>query len=667
MPISARHRLQLPGAAPGRAPRHPVLRSMPRPLRTAHLAVLHTGQAQPQGPNDDQRSGVRPGHGSDDARPQHPAARPRRADQIVKGGTDRRRKEVHLTPVGAERMSVARGQWAEAQTRFEAVFGDRRAAELRGLLGAVVASDLGTVPPRTRRPPMTRRTSRLNCRFRLRLASVRKPPAAPRLRSETSQVFTWAFRRKPRSGGWRDRRGTAKTRAQVQLMLRQVRRFGRGGERRGVGGKTHYAWIVAAVTFLSLLASAGIARDAGGAGAAAREGIRLGPDDHLAGAVDQSAAVRPVRPVRRRDHGPLRRAPGDAQRAGHPGGGREPEHVHAVRLAARPVVGRGGRPGLGRHGAGPRRNGRRALVRAAARAGDRACSPRAPPPASWCSCRCRPRSSRSSAGGRRCWLVAGVAILVAVLVVVFMRDDPQQIGLQAYGAEDETVSPAPPPATGGAVGQPVQAGASRRWSRAAASRLLAAGGQLCHLRRDDGRPDQRAPDSGVGRARHDRSDRREHAGGDGRLRPDRHDGVGLVIRPHRPAQTAGLVLHAARAGAAVSASRVPARRAGTGRVRGLLRPGLGGDRSADGQAGQRALRQGAGRAGLRLDLCRPSARRVRRGVSARASSTPGWATTWWPSWSRAGSACSPACWSSAFAAQRRGYQSSRCVRCWLPE
>jgi DNA-binding MarR family transcriptional regulator len=65
---------------------------------------------------------------------------------IAKGGTDRRRKEVRLTPVGAERMSVARDQWAEAQARFEAVFGEHRAAELRSLLGAVVASHLDTAP-----------------------------------------------------------------------------------------------------------------------------------------------------------------------------------------------------------------------------------------------------------------------------------------------------------------------------------------------------------------------------------------------------------------------------------------------------------------------------------------------------------------------------------------
>jgi DNA-binding MarR family transcriptional regulator len=62
---------------------------------------------------------------------------------IVKDDADRRRKALRLTPAGAERMRVARSQWAAAQARFEAVFGDRRAADLRELLGAVVTSELG--------------------------------------------------------------------------------------------------------------------------------------------------------------------------------------------------------------------------------------------------------------------------------------------------------------------------------------------------------------------------------------------------------------------------------------------------------------------------------------------------------------------------------------------
>ena len=43
-------------------------------------------------------------------------------------------------------------------------------------------------------------------------------------------------------------------------------------------------------------------------------------------------------------------------------------------------------------------------------------------------------------------LVAGVALAVAVLVALFMRDEPRQIGLAAYGAEDEPPLGQAPPA-----------------------------------------------------------------------------------------------------------------------------------------------------------------------------------------------------------------------------
>jgi sugar phosphate permease len=42
-------------------------------------------------------------------------------------------------------------------------------------------------------------------------------------------------------------------------------------------------------------------------------------------------------------------------------------------------------------------------------------------------------------------LVAGVAISVAVLVGVFMRDDPRHVGLEPYGVEDSTMPAAAPP------------------------------------------------------------------------------------------------------------------------------------------------------------------------------------------------------------------------------
>jgi DNA-binding MarR family transcriptional regulator len=62
---------------------------------------------------------------------------------VVRGKIDRRSKELRVTEAGAERLRAAVKGWVEAQARFEAVFGADRAAELRELLRAVSASDLG--------------------------------------------------------------------------------------------------------------------------------------------------------------------------------------------------------------------------------------------------------------------------------------------------------------------------------------------------------------------------------------------------------------------------------------------------------------------------------------------------------------------------------------------
>jgi DNA-binding MarR family transcriptional regulator len=65
--------------------------------------------------------------------------------RIEPAASDRRAKELHLTKAGENRVEVARKKWASAQAQFERVFGARRAAELRTLLGAVVASEFA--PP----------------------------------------------------------------------------------------------------------------------------------------------------------------------------------------------------------------------------------------------------------------------------------------------------------------------------------------------------------------------------------------------------------------------------------------------------------------------------------------------------------------------------------------
>ncbi len=54
---------------------------------------------------------------------------------------DRRAKELHLTKAGEKRLQVARKRWYAAQTRFNSVFGAKRATDLRALLRAVVASE----------------------------------------------------------------------------------------------------------------------------------------------------------------------------------------------------------------------------------------------------------------------------------------------------------------------------------------------------------------------------------------------------------------------------------------------------------------------------------------------------------------------------------------------
>lgn len=60
---------------------------------------------------------------------------------IVPAASDRRAKALHLTKAGDKRLKAARERWAKAQTQFETTFGSKRAADLRALLRAVVASE----------------------------------------------------------------------------------------------------------------------------------------------------------------------------------------------------------------------------------------------------------------------------------------------------------------------------------------------------------------------------------------------------------------------------------------------------------------------------------------------------------------------------------------------
>jgi DNA-binding MarR family transcriptional regulator len=63
--------------------------------------------------------------------------------RIEATASDRRAKELHLTKAGEKRLQVANERWSEAQARFETTFGLRRAAKLRKMLRAVVASEFG--------------------------------------------------------------------------------------------------------------------------------------------------------------------------------------------------------------------------------------------------------------------------------------------------------------------------------------------------------------------------------------------------------------------------------------------------------------------------------------------------------------------------------------------
>ena len=63
---------------------------------------------------------------------------------VEKGNRDRRSKELRLTKAGGARFRTATKGWTQAQRQFAAAFGARRTIDLRALLHAVAATDLGT-------------------------------------------------------------------------------------------------------------------------------------------------------------------------------------------------------------------------------------------------------------------------------------------------------------------------------------------------------------------------------------------------------------------------------------------------------------------------------------------------------------------------------------------
>jgi DNA-binding MarR family transcriptional regulator len=61
---------------------------------------------------------------------------------VRQGRIDRRSKELDVTDKGAARIKDATHAWAEAQSRFESVFGAERSSDLRALLREVTATEL---------------------------------------------------------------------------------------------------------------------------------------------------------------------------------------------------------------------------------------------------------------------------------------------------------------------------------------------------------------------------------------------------------------------------------------------------------------------------------------------------------------------------------------------
>jgi DNA-binding MarR family transcriptional regulator len=60
---------------------------------------------------------------------------------IEASAADRRAKTLALTKAGEQRLRAAAKLWFAAQAQFDAAFGAKRAADLRALMAAVVASD----------------------------------------------------------------------------------------------------------------------------------------------------------------------------------------------------------------------------------------------------------------------------------------------------------------------------------------------------------------------------------------------------------------------------------------------------------------------------------------------------------------------------------------------
>jgi DNA-binding MarR family transcriptional regulator len=63
---------------------------------------------------------------------------------VQQGSRDRRSKELRVTAAGEARFRAGMKGWAQAQRQFEKAFGEKRTADMRAILHAVTATELGT-------------------------------------------------------------------------------------------------------------------------------------------------------------------------------------------------------------------------------------------------------------------------------------------------------------------------------------------------------------------------------------------------------------------------------------------------------------------------------------------------------------------------------------------
>lgn len=63
---------------------------------------------------------------------------------IQQGSRDRRSKELRVTEAGEARFRAGMKGWVQAQRQFETAFGAKRTTDMRALLHAVAATELGT-------------------------------------------------------------------------------------------------------------------------------------------------------------------------------------------------------------------------------------------------------------------------------------------------------------------------------------------------------------------------------------------------------------------------------------------------------------------------------------------------------------------------------------------